>query len=409
MSTPGEAGRFAPAPCRAIFAAPQTPPMLFWTLCLFSGLFLLCTLLPLSRGTTWWIRGADFPRVQFSILGLAVLAAALGLLDRGRPRTWWLAGATSAGLIYQVWWIAPYTRLHPREVKGATGRRGESLSILSANVLMTNPHSDRFLRLVREANPDVLVTLETNARWERDLRSLASEYPHRLRCPLENLYGMHLYSRFPLEDARVQFLVEPEVPSMHTLVVMPSGRRIALHCLHPAPPSPTENPSSQERDAELVMVGRSVARARFPVIVSGDLNDVAWSATTRLFRKLSGLLDPRIGRGMYNTFHAGHRFFRWPVDHFFHSKHFVLSRLERLPAFGSDHFPVFLELELAPDAAGNRDAPAADGQDREEAREKLAKEDVTSRAVHRPGESPRRGERGRAHQRPGSKTGARTV
>jgi endonuclease/exonuclease/phosphatase (EEP) superfamily protein YafD len=197
---------------------------------------------------------------------------------------------------------------------------------------------------------------------------------------------MHLYSRCPLEDPKIQFLVEEDVPSMHTLVVLPSGRRVCLHCLHPAPPSPTENPTSQERDAELVMVGRSVARARFPVIVSGDLNDVAWSATTRLFRKVSGLLDPRIGRGMYNTFHAGHRLFRWPVDHFFHGKHFTLVRLARLPWCGSDHFPVIVELECGEPSVHEQEGLLAGLEDESEAKAKMAKEAVSSVEVHRPGE-----------------------
>ena len=41
-------------------------------------------------------------------------------------------------------------------------------------------------------------------------------------------------------------------------------------------------------------------------IVMGDLNDVAWSRTTRLFQRISRLLDPRVGRFM--------NLFMWTID-----------------------------------------------------------------------------------------------
>jgi endonuclease/exonuclease/phosphatase (EEP) superfamily protein YafD len=365
----------------------QRKPVIVWTLTILTALFVVLTLLPLSSSPVWWVRGADFPRLQLVIAGIILGVFTISWCDRSVWTTWVLLGVIACAIVYQAWWIFPYTPLCAKEVKNAVGGAHEDrISVMSVNVLMTNKRSEDLLRMVRKEAPDVLVMLETNAWWESAVSELEKNYPHRLRCPQDNLYGMHMYSRFPLEDSKIQFLVERDVPSMHTLVALPSGRRICLHCVHPAPPSPTENPTSRERDAELVMVGRSVSRARFPVIVSGDLNDVAWSATTRLFRRVSGLLDPRIGRGMFNTFHAGHRFMRWPVDHFFHSKDFTVVRLVRLPGCGSDHFPVLIELKYTPCETGNSEGLKPGSTQHAEAEEKMEKAGASPSSVHRPGE-----------------------
>jgi endonuclease/exonuclease/phosphatase (EEP) superfamily protein YafD len=196
---------------------------------------------------------------------------------------------------------------------------------------------------------------------------------------------MHVYSRFPLKDSEIKYLVEPDVPSMHTLLHLPSGDEIRMHFLHPAPPSPTENEASSERDAELIIVAKSVAETDAPVIVTGDLNDVAWSETTRLFRKISGLLDPRVGRGMFNTFHAGYWLIRWPLDHVFHSRHFCLSNMRRLRRFGSDHFAILTELVLVPGGKPKQYGLEADRADVAWANTKTGNHEVNKSDVPRPG------------------------
>jgi len=265
--------------------------------------------------------------------------------------------AAAGCLVYHAWWITPYTRLFPLEVKAAAAADGgDALRVLVSNVLMSNRNAQALLDLVATHRPHVLVTLESDDWWQQQLDTLKADYPFTIQCPLNNRYGMHVYARLPLENSRVDFLVQNNVPSMHTGMRMTSGQVVQAHFVHPAPPSPTENDASAERDAELLMVARRVAGAAAPVIVTGDLNDVAWSRTTRQFRKLSHLLDPRVGRGMFNTFHAGHWFLRWPLDHIFHSDHFTLRSIRRLPSIGSDHFPLLTELMLTPNASIEQDA-----------------------------------------------------
>lgn len=271
----------------------------------------------------------------------------LSLLGLSGPLTWGLIAVSFLCCAYHGWWILPYTRLFPEEVKSAAKTDIQRIiKIMAANVLTPNRNAKGLIELVRENAPDILVTLESDAWWQAKLDALEPDYPFTIKCPLDNLYGMHVYSKLQLTDSRVDYLVEPDVPSIHALVSLPSGQQIRVHFLHPAPPSPTENEQSLARDAELIIVAKSVAGTDLPVIVTGDLNDVAWSETTRLFRKISGLLDPRVGRGMFNTFHANYWFIRWPLDHLFHSKHFSLSYMRRLRGFGSDHFPLLTELLL---------------------------------------------------------------
>jgi len=182
---------------------------------------------------------------------------------------------------------------------------------------------------------------------------------------------MLLYSRLELIDPKVKFLLQDDIPSIHGRLKLRSGKELELRCLHPRPPFPTEDESSTNRDAEILIVGKENKEKPAPFVVMGDLNDVAWSRTNYLFQDISGLLDPRIGRGFYHTFHASYPFLRFPLDHFFHSNHFRLVDFRRLGYFGSDHFPVYIKLSYETDAIHEQEELQADQSQKEEAHEKV--------------------------------------
>lgn len=337
-------------------------------------LALLPTLASLLRFDHWWIRDFDFPRLQISALIIVIIIYCAVVFNFSSFWEVLVIILLILSFIYQAAKIFPYTIFAKKQVQKFRGRdEKRKISILVSNVLTTNKKYHKLIKLINRENPDLVLTLETDKVWEEELAVIEEEYPHIVKIPLENFYGMHLYSKLELEDIDIKYLISEEIPSIHGKVKLRSGEKVNIHCLHPKPPSPSEDETSTNRDAELLLVGREID-GKLSTLVFGDLNDVAWSRTTELFMKLSGLLDPRIGRGFYNTFHAHYPIFRWPLDHVFHSCDFLLLDLKRLENIGSDHFPIYINLVYEPQHKDLNDEPEEpDEEDEEWAEEKIEK------------------------------------
>ncbi len=337
-------------------------------------LMVVATVLPLLRKDAWWVRIFDFPRLQITVIIAITLVIYLVFnWDSSWHENLFLV-ALSSCLIYQGFMMFPYTPVARKQVQQSVNAENDSsFSLLFANVLMDNRNVAKLKEIISQADPDIILTAETNAWWKEQLEGLKLTHQHFVQQPQENTYGMLLYSRLELLNPKVKFLVQEDVPSIHTRVRLPSGKEVEMRCLHPRPPFPTEDEKSTERDAELLIVGKEAKKLNSPVVVLGDLNDVAWSRTNYLFQDISGLLDPRIGRGFYHTFHAKYPFIRFPLDHFFHSNHFRLVDFKRLAYFGSDHFPVYIKLSYEPSAEIQQQELQADRSQQQEAEEKIAK------------------------------------
>lgn len=354
--------------------------VLQWVIVAFGVLLVAGTLLSFSRSPHWFVRLWDFPRVQMAVV--AVLLGGLYALFffRDRPLEWVFLAALLLCVLWQSYKIYPYTPLARVQVErseripesAAAGAERPTFRLLISNVLMENQRHDRLLQVVREEDPDLVLAVETDHRWAQALEPLAEDYPYVVRQPQDNYYGLMLFSRLPLIDPRIEFLVQDDIPSVHTAFELPGGEHVFLHGIHPRPPEPIRDQDSTPRDAELVVMGRAIREAPDrPTVVAGDLNDVAWSPVNELFLRLSGLLDPRAGRGLYSSYNANNPLFRYPLDHVFHSNHFRLGEFRRLPNVGSDHFPMLIELSYEPDARPRRPEAERQAGDEHEAEEKL--------------------------------------
>ncbi|HEV7347552.1 endonuclease/exonuclease/phosphatase family protein [Telluribacter sp.] len=340
------------------------------------GVFLLvASTLSLIRADYWIFRVFDYPRLQKWILTAIILFIYPFIVDFNVWYQWAFAGALLLNLAYLSYQMLPFLPFSRIQLLNASRfEKDQTIGIMIANVYQYNTLFDNLLKQIKACDPDIFILSETDQAWSDSMASLHEKYPYRIEEPLDNTYGLMVFSRFELLDQQINYLVEDDVPSIFTKVKLPSGEMIQFYCVHPTPPVPQENPRSTERDKEILIVGKLAKSSPLPVVVAGDLNDVAWSYTTGLFQRISGLLDPRRGRGFFNTFHAKYPLIRFPLDHIFCSPEFRLLEIKRLPYFGSDHFPMWVRLEYEPQGATQQEKPMPEEEDLEVANEKIHEE-----------------------------------
>ena len=327
------------------------------------------TFLSLIRQGWWWARVTDFPRQHVAIAIVLTLAAwSLYIKIEWLPLL--AIGLLLAALGVQIAYIVNFTPLVkvqvPRVEKPVIDNQ---FSILIANVRQKNKEYHKLLDLVKEVEPDMIIALETDNQWLENIKELKAIYPYHVLQPQDNTYGMLFFSRLPLANEEVLTQIRDDIPSIQATVTLRSGQKFRFFGIHPEPPSIGKG--TEERDAELLLTGEKMLEQELPALIAGDLNDVAWSHTTRLFLRTTKCVDPRVGRGFYNTYNCNVPVFRYPLDHVFHTEEFSLVEMSRQKDIGSDHFPMLIKLQLHKQDVS--DSPAPEGNDMEEKDKKIEK------------------------------------
>ncbi|WGF92971.1 endonuclease/exonuclease/phosphatase family protein [Aequorivita marisscotiae] len=337
--------------------------MVLYVLMLF---FIISPFFPATGNPHWFFRTADFVRLQSLFIQLVLLGLFFYFEENYSAFSYALAIALIASVLYQLYKVFPYSFLFPRRRSHAAS--DGHVSILAGNVLQTNTSYPQFLAEVKRFKPDLVLVMESNKDWENGLSELENNYPFTVKVPLENFYGMHLYSKKELKNVEVKYQIEGDKPSIFFDYYTDKYSPIFFCCLHPAPPSPTENETSKERDAELMITGKRIRKLDKPTVVCGDMNDVVWSRTTRLFKKMTGMIDPRVGRGFFSTYHANYFFLRFPLDHLFHTRDLYVGKMIRSKNFGSDHFAMYYEIHHKKKVK-TPENPKLNGEEKEEIEE----------------------------------------
>ncbi|WET70791.1 endonuclease/exonuclease/phosphatase family protein [Sphingobacterium sp.] len=306
---------------------------------IFSSILILLSVLPFFQSQHWIFRVAEFVKLQLLVFQVPALAMGFYLVEED-SWIWWLQGVQLALIVYHAYILIRYTKFWRREKHEKGKDASDSIKVISCNVLQFNTAYDRFIDLIQKEQPNIFLTMESDASWEKALCVLESDYPNFEKVTLDNTYGMHFYSNLKINKSQVHYFVADDIPSIEAELETADGHRFIFFAVHPPPPSPTEEENSKERDGDLLSVAKRVRDYKMPVVVTGDFNNVAWAKSSLLFKKTSKLIDARIGRGILSTFHANYWFFRVPLDLLFHSPTIFIDKLFIYPSVGSDHFPM---------------------------------------------------------------------
>lgn len=250
-----------------------------------------------------------------------------------------------------LWWqgreIIPYFKFYKPTVQGCASSKHEyNLKVLVSNVLIENRAYDKVADMIVSEQAELVTLLETDQTWVTELKARLANapYPYEIILPREDGYGIIILSQFPIENKKV-LRVYNETPAVH-FTLKNDGIETEIFVLHPMPPVFPEAQTAEPKDEEFKYVGEYIRHLPEDrrIIILGDMNDVAWSKTTKSFLKRSGLFDPRVGRGIMPTFPAWAPIMGFPLDHIFVSKHYRIHELKRMHHVGSDHFPIMVKL-----------------------------------------------------------------
>jgi endonuclease/exonuclease/phosphatase (EEP) superfamily protein YafD len=250
-------------------------------------------------------------------------------------------------LIVTAWQVLPwYVSGASTSAARASEAAGTPVRVLLANVRTSNQRHEDVIALIDRWRPDVVVLQEVNRRWLQAVEPIRAQLPHAVTAPRPDNFGVAVYSRWPLEDARTVYLGPAEVDTIIG-VLNADGGRATLVASHPVPPTGRRN--ARLRNAQLDAIGDSVAEMRGPVLVVGDLNATMWSAPLRRLVDEAHLHNARRGFGVLPSWPAGlPAFARIPIDQCLCSADIEVKDCMLGEPTGSDHLPLIIDVVLPP-------------------------------------------------------------
>jgi len=304
---------------------------LMWLVCCVS---LLATVLALFSRWLWVAELFSHFRLYY-LLAQAVLI----MVFLNTRRTVWLI-ATIALALPNAWYVTPYL-LPFLPGQSAAVAAPENPHVVVVNLGFRNTEHQRFLDYVDERRPQLLVLSEYTPEWDAVLTGALAGYPHSLRRPRPDPFGMAVFSRRPLLDSDTLNLGVAQAENIRLRTKL-GGREISLFAVHLYPPTSPERAAN--RLLQLERLAEEVRAAPTPRLVTGDLNLTPFSPHFRALLDNTGLLDARQAQGLHVTWPSLPLPLWIPIDHALADPGSGVAGVRIGPAIGSDHYPLEIQL-----------------------------------------------------------------
>lgn len=289
----------------------------------------------------WTLELLSHFRVQYA---LAFAVATIYFLAR---RRWLPLLAAASLLLVAAWPIVPYYGLSTAIAGDRVPRL--SLRAMSLNLYAGNASPGLAVAAIKQADPDILLLIENNGGWWRELSEIRAKYPYLLADGNPASSDILLFSRRPLGDAQFVHLGNHGWPVAiarvcQDIAAADSGC-VDVVGLHPN--APTSEWLAQARDSVLHDLPSALAaRGTGPKVVMGDFNCTPWSPRFRDFLTATGLTDSARGHGVNPTWFSRLLPFGLKIDHILIGGGLSVVSYGVGDEVGSDHFAVMAELTL---------------------------------------------------------------
>ena len=286
----------------------------------------------------WWLDVLANFRMQY-LVGLAALGVVL-MMSKWRRIGFGVLVVAGVNLVL----VLPLFVGSPGDVDPET----PSIRVMSFNLLSTSEAYSDVLEYIEAIDADLVFLYEASRPWEVAVESADLDYEVIRPRSDDLIFGTLVLVRGS-DIEGISYGFAKTRPRAVEVGFRPPGWPIATRVLSTHPLAPTSEERARLRDAQLGFATDWAADQEGAFAVVGDFNATPWSWPFRRMVAETELRNSQIGFGLQASFAANSSpLLRVPIDPLLHSEALVVRERRLGPAMGSDHFPLVVDLHLAP-------------------------------------------------------------